>query len=153
MDRRVNHGIVFSGCRCSGDIFAGGRNGHGLRIAGACKITIERFYSAVACNTAAGLPGGNRPDDLTGKPTIFAKAIVVHGTAQGCSDAAGLPTDGTCGALLHMTTYHAGKPACKGIAGGSFRISSGSSSFCSAQPHKGFADFKTTKSQQRFGQH
>ncbi len=25
-DRRVNHGIVFSGCHCSGDIFASGRN-------------------------------------------------------------------------------------------------------------------------------
>ena len=78
---------------------------------------------------------------------------MVHSAAQRCTDAAGLPTDGTCGTLLHMTAHHAGKPTCKGIAGCGFRISSGSGGFCSTQSHKGFADFKTTESQQSFGQH
>ena len=152
-DRRVCYGIAFSCCHCSGNIFTGGRNLHSVHVAGTCKIAIERFYGAVTCNVAACLPGGNGADDLACKAAIFTKAIVVHGTAQRCTDAAGLPADGACGALLHMTTYHAGKPACKGIARCGFCGSSCGGGFCSAQSHKGFADFKTTESQQSFGQH
>ena len=119
-NRRVHYGVTF-GCRhCSGNILTSGRNGHRLHIAGAGKIAIERFHGAVTCNTAACLPGGDRADNLAGKAAIFAKTVVVHGPAQGCTDAAGLPADGACGALLYMTTHHAGEPACKGVAGCGF---------------------------------
>ena len=37
---------------------------------------------AVTCNAAAGLPGGDGADDLAGKTAIFAKAVVIHGSAQ-----------------------------------------------------------------------
>ena len=94
--------------------------GHSLSIAGTGKIAIECFHGAVACDAAAGLTGGNRPDDLAGEAAVFTEAVVVHGTAQGHTDTAGLPTDGACRTLLHMAAHHAGKPACKGIAGCDF---------------------------------
>ena len=119
-DRCIQHGIVFCRCHCGGDIFASGRNGHSLSIAGTGKIAIECFHGAVACDAAAGLTGGNRPDDLAGEAAVFTEAVVVHGTAQGHTDTAGLPTDGACRTLLHMAAHHAGKPACKGIAGCDF---------------------------------
>ena len=81
-DRRVCYGIAFSCCHCSGNIFTGGRNLHSVHVAGTCKITIERFHGAVTCNAAAGLPGGDGADDLAGKTAIFAKAVVIHGSAQ-----------------------------------------------------------------------
>ena len=46
-------------------------------VLGRCHVlAIECFHGAVACDAAAGLTGGNRPDDLAGEAAVFTEAVL-----------------------------------------------------------------------------